>query len=145
MNFHWRHAIGVLLLVSLCRVASAYENLQVAVYTRAQEVAKMSDPAWLEREWQRIGSAVHVDKVYLEVHRDGIVPDDATLTAAKAFVAARGIRTAAGITYTINEANRFETFSFSNPEHRKRAQTIAETAARHFDEVILDDFFFTSA
>lgn len=145
MKFHWRHAAGVLLLVSLGQVASAYENLQVAVYTRAQEVAKMGDPAWLEREWQRIGGAVHVDKVYLEVHRDGTMPSDATIEAAKAFFAARGVKTAGGITYTINEGNRFETFSFSNPEHRKRAQMIAETAARHFDEIILDDFFFTSA
>ncbi len=56
--------------------ASAYQNLQVAVYARAQEVVRMSDPAWLEGEWQRIASAVHVDKVYLEVHRDGIMPDD---------------------------------------------------------------------
>ena len=45
MKFHWRHAIGVLLLGSLGQVAFAYENLQVAVYTRAQEVTKMSDPA----------------------------------------------------------------------------------------------------
>ncbi len=88
---------------------------------------------------------MHVDKVYLEVHRDGTMPDDATLEAAKAFFAARGVRTAGGITYTISEPNRFETFSYSNPEHRKRATAIAQTAARHFDEVILDDFFFTSA
>jgi hypothetical protein len=104
----------------------------------------MGDAAWLQAEWQRISGAVHVDKVYLEVHRDGVMPDAATLDAAKAFFAARGIETAAGITYTISEPNRFETFSYSNPEHRRRVQAIAETAARHFDEVILDDFFFTS-
>jgi hypothetical protein len=145
MSFNLRHAACALLVACCVSTAGAYENLKVAVYTRAQEVAKMSDPAWLEREWQRIGGAVHVDKVYLEVHRDGTIPSDATLEAAKAFFAAKGIKTSGGITYTINEANRFETFSFSNPEHRKRAQMIAETAARHFDEVILDDFFFTSA
>ncbi len=145
MRFPLRHVACALLLAGWSFAAGAYENIKVAVYTRAQEVAKMSDPAWLEREWQRIGGAVHVDKVYLEVHRDGTMPDDRTIEAAKAFFAARGVKTAGGITYTINEANRFETFSFSNPEHRKRAQMIAETAARHFDEVILDDFFFTSA
>jgi hypothetical protein len=123
---------------------AAYENFQVAVYTRAQEVAQMSDPAWLEREWARISSAVQVNKVYLEVHRDGVMPTEATLAAAKAFFAARGVKTAGGITYTISEPNRFETFSYSNPEHRKRVQGIAEYAARNFDEVILDDFFFTS-
>ncbi len=144
MNLSLRHAALIMLLTSWTLVAGAYENIQVAVYVRAQEVARMSDPAWLEREWQRISSAVHVDKVYLEVHRDGVKPDDATLEAAKAFFAARGVRTSGGITYTISEPNRFETFSYSNPEHRKRVQEIAELAARHFDEVILDDFFFTS-
>jgi hypothetical protein len=124
--------------------ANSYQNLEVAVYCRAQEVAQMKDPAWLEREWNKISTAVHVDKVYLEVHRDGVMPDAATINAAKQFFAARGIKTAAGITYTISEPNRFETFSYSNPEHRKRVQYIAEVAAKYFDEIILDDFFFTS-
>jgi hypothetical protein len=144
MNLSLRRAALVMLLFGCATASRAYENVQVAVYTRAQEVVRMSDPVWLEREWQRISGSVHVDKVYLEVHRDGVMPDAATLEAAKAFFAARGVRTAGGITYTISEPNRFETFSYSNPEHRKRAQAIAELAARHFDEVILDDFFFTS-
>ncbi len=136
--------VGLLLMLGgWSAVAGAYENLQVAVYARAQEVSRMKDPAWLEREWQRISSAVHVDKVYLEVHRDGVMPDDATIEAAKAFFAAHGVKTAGGITYTISESNRFQTFAYSNPEDRRRVRMIAETAARHFDEVILDDFFFT--
>ena len=103
----------------------------------------MSDPAWLEREWQRISSAVHVDKVYLEVHRDGMMPDDATIEAAKAFFAAHGVKTAGGITYTIRRRQPLPDLLLRHPEDRKRVQMIAETAARHFDEVILDDFFFT--
>jgi hypothetical protein len=39
--------------------------------------------------------------------------------------------------------NRFETFCYSNPEHRKKVKEIVELTARHFDEIILDDFFFT--
>ncbi len=124
--------------------ALAYDNFRVAVYCRAYEVREMKDPAWLESRWQEISSQVHVDKVYLETHRDGVMPDDATIEAAKAFFAARGVETAGGITFTIDESNRFETFSYSNPEHRKRVQAIAEFTARHFDSFILDDFFFTS-
>jgi hypothetical protein len=140
-----RHAAMLALLTTWATAASAYDNIQVAVYARAQEVSRMSDGAWLEREWQRISSAVHVDKIYLEVHRDGTMPDDATIEAAKAFFAAHGVKTAGGITYTIDEGNRFQTFSYDTPADRKRVQMIAEYAARHFDEVILDDFFFTSA
>jgi hypothetical protein len=125
-------------------VASAYDNFRVAVYCRAQEVQKMADPKWLADSWAAVSREVHVDKVYIETHRDRILIDDATLEAAKKFFAERGIAVAGGITFTVSEPNRFETFSYSNPEHRKAVQEIAEHTARHFDEFILDDFFFTS-
>jgi hypothetical protein len=66
------------------------------------------------------------------------------LNQAKEFFHKKGIETAGGITYTIDESNSFETFCYSNPEHRKTVQEIAEHTAKHFDEFILDDFFFTS-
>jgi hypothetical protein len=135
-------ALAVLLMSTV--PVAAYDNFTVAVYCRAHEVREMADPAWLEARWREISSQVHIDKVYLETHRDGVMPDAAVIEKAKAFFAARGVQTAGGITYTIDESNRFETFSFSNPEHRKRVQEIAEFTARHFDELILDDFFFTS-
>ena len=124
--------------------ASAYQNFHVAIYCRAQEVQKMADPAWLEASWQAVSREVHVDKVYIETHRDRILVDDATLEAAKKFFESKGVAVAGGITFTVSEPNRFETFSYSNPEHRKAVQQIAEHTAKHFDEFILDDFFFTS-
>jgi hypothetical protein len=123
----------------------AYENLKVALYCRAYEVKEMSDPAWLASRWEQVSQQVHIDKVYLETHRDLLIVDSTTLEAAKAFFAARGVATAGGITYTIDESNRFETFSYSDPAHRQKVREIIEHTARHFDEVILDDFFFTSA
>ncbi|WP_423126578.1 hypothetical protein [Gaoshiqia sp. Z1-71] len=56
----------------------------------------------------------------------------------------KGLEVGGGITYTIDESNSFETFCYSNPEHRDIVQQIAEHTARHFDDFILDDFFFTS-
>src|SRR5262245_38118230 len=125
-------------------VAAGYDNFHVAVYCRAQEVQKMADPKWLADSWEAVSREVHVDKVYLETHRDRIVIDDATLEAARKFFASKGVAVAGGITYTVSEPNRFETFSYSDPAHRKAVQEIAEHTARHFDEFILDDFFFTS-
>src|SRR6185503_18286694 len=133
---------GCVLLVP--GVASAYDNFRVAVYCRAQEVQKMADPKWLEDSWNALSREVHVDKIYIETHRDRILIDDATLEAAKKFFAAKGVQVAGGITFTVSEPNRFETFSYANPEHRKAVQQIAELTAKHFDEFILDDFFFTS-
>ena len=124
--------------------ARAYKNFNVAIYTRAQEVQLMKDPPWLQSNWAVIENQLRVDKIYLETHRDGVLPDDDTLARAKKFFQDRGIRVAGGITYTINEGNRFQTFCYSRPDHRQQVREIAERTARHFDEFILDDFYFTN-
>lgn len=120
-----------------------YKNFKVSVYARAYEVRQMNDINWLQPIWDGISNQVKVDKIYLETHRDLIIVDDKTLETAKKFFAGRGIITAGGITLTVNEGNRFETFCYTNPEHRKKVREIVEHTARHFDEIILDDFFFT--
>lgn len=124
--------------------ADHYKNFRLAVYTRAQETQKMADPDWLKPRWEKLTDFLPVDKIYLETHRDGIVVDDETLKKAKKFFTDRGVETSGGITLTVNEPNRFQTFCYSNPEHRKKVRALAELTARHFNEVILDDFYFTN-
>lgn len=131
-------------LAFLARPLPAYDNFKVAVYTRAYETAKMADPAWLDEHWGRISRQLHVDKIYLETHRDGVIVDEALLERLKKYFNDRGVQVAGGITYTIDEPNRFQTFCYSDPVQRAKAKQIAELTARHFDEIILDDFFFTS-
>ena len=121
-----------------------HDHFKVSVYVRAAEVQKMKDTQWLESSWATISNQLDVDKIYLETHRDLLIVDDATIEKAKKFFQKQGIEVAGGITYTINESNEFETFCYSDPEHRKLVQKIAETTACHFDEFLLDDFFFTS-
>lgn len=124
--------------------AKAYKSFKVSIYVRAYEVDKMKDINWLDSTWTIISQQLKVDKIYLETHRDLLIVDDFTLKQAKSFFKERGIETAGGITYTIDESNDFETFCFSNAEHRTIVQEIVEYTAKHFDEFILDDFFFTS-
>ena len=121
-----------------------YRSFKTSVYTRAQEVMRMSDLNWLDSTWNIISGQVKVDKIYLETYRDLIIVPDATLEQAKKFFRDKGIEVGGGITYTISEPNFFETFCYSNPEHRRMVQEIAEHTAKHFDDYILDDFFFTS-
>lgn len=137
----------VLLLV--VRVISAqqppyYKNFTVSVYARAYEVREMADQKKLEETWNLISRQVKIDKIYLETHRDKIIVDEKTLESAIKFFKSKGVKVAGGITYTIDERNNFETFCYSNPEHRQKAKEIAEYTAKHFDEFILDDFFFTN-
>lgn len=122
----------------------SYDHFKVAVYSRSYETAKMGDPAYLEPLWKLVTDQVKVDKIYLETHRDLLIVDQATLDAAKLFFHERGVETAGGITLTVDESNRFETFCYTNPEHRAKVKEIVEYTARNFDEIILDDFFFTN-
>jgi hypothetical protein len=126
------------------RAGERYRSFDAAIYARAYEVREMSDPEWLRSRFDLMEKHVKVSKVYLETHRDRILVDDETLEKAKAFFAARGVVTSGGITLTIDERNRFETFCYSDPEQRQWVQKVVERTARHFDEIILDDFFFTS-
>ena len=121
-----------------------FDNFEVAVYARVYEVRQMADLDWLRERFDVMQQHLHIDKIYLETHRDTLLADDETLSAVKQFFADRGVATSGGITLTINERNRFETFCYSDPEHRAWVQRVVEHTARHFDELILDDFYFTS-
>jgi len=59
-----------MILLAWVSSARAYENFEVAVYCRAYETREMADLNWLDTRWQDITKQVHVDKVYLETHRD---------------------------------------------------------------------------
>lgn len=137
-----------LLLVLAASTLSAggnnYKNFDVALYARVYEVQKMKDPAWLETHWEAVSKHMKVDKIYLETHRDMVVIDQETLDKAKAFFLSKGVKVSGGITVTVNERNMFETYCYSEPEHRKKLKEVVEFTARNFDEFILDDFFFTS-
>ena len=142
-----KHLIALAAMTLLMAIPSQakHKNFKVSVYVRAFEVQKMKDTKWLEDSWKIISSQLDVDKIYLETHRDLVIVDDATLEKAKKFFEKQGIEVAGGITYTISEPNDFETFSYSDPEDRAMVKKIAEHTAKHFDEFLLDDFFFTSS
>jgi hypothetical protein len=142
-------AVFIALIFSVCLpsgifAAGKYQNFIASIYARVYEVRQMGDSAWLEPRWNEISRQVKVDKIYLETHRDMIVAEKETILKLKRFFQDRGIRTAGGITITVNERNRFETYCYSNPEHRKKLKEIVEFTAGLFDEIILDDFFFTN-
>lgn len=124
------------------KVTNNYKNFNVAIYTRAYEVQKMTDPAWLDSTWNIISSQMKVDKIYLETHRDKLIIGYDDMKRIKEFFESKGVKTAGGITYTISEGNSFETYCYADPEERKAAQEIIELTASLFDEIVLDDFFF---
>jgi hypothetical protein len=132
------------LLLSPAYSDENYKNFKVAVYVRAQEVQQMKNLDWLSARWSVLEKQVHVDKVYLETFRDQLVPDEEALSNAKQFFNGKGIKTAGGIATVRSERNHFQTLCYTTPEDRQKLKEVIQFTARHFDEIILDDFFFTS-
>jgi len=122
-----------------------YENLSIAVYFRYQEV--QSTPQNLARfagEWAKVEKQVKVDKVYLETTRNRQLATEDAVTALKQFFQDRGITVSAGLGLTVQESNGFQSYCYSTPADRARVKEMTEFTARHFDEIILDDFYFTN-
>ncbi len=133
----------------------AHDQFRVAVYIPVGVVERMKDPAFLQKSWDELSSQVKVDKVYIESYRSGVFADDASLDAVKAFFTSHGVEVAGGIAYaaggdtagfTANEveSGQFISFCFTDPRQRDYVKHVAEVTARHFDEIMLDDFFFNN-
>lgn len=137
-----------LLLLGLSAVAFAgnYKHFRVAAYVIVQDVNRMNDQAWLDSTWISFSKNLKVDKVYLETFRDMIYADEAALKNAIRFFKSKNIEIMGGITYNAGGGNRmrWESFCYSNPEHRTIIRKVAELTARYFDEFVLDDYYFTN-
>jgi len=134
-----------LLLSAAAAQAGGYTNLGIAVYFRYQEVHSI--PANLDRfsnEWASVEKQVRVDKVYLETTRNAQLGTESDVTTMKKFFNDRGIKTSGGLGLTANEPNQFQSYCYSTPADREKVKAMTEFTARHFEEIILDDFFFSN-
>jgi len=134
--------LSVNLLFSAPAQAQQYKNFHVAVYIPIFVVEQMKDPEWLESSWETISSQVKVDKVYIETHRNRQVADEQLLEQLKKFFKDHGVQVAGGIAFTASEPRLFESFCYTDPADREFVKHVSELTARHFDEIVLDDFFF---
>lgn len=121
-----------------------YRNFKVAIYCRVEDVIKMADDAWMTNGLDVLQQSVKIDKIYLETHRSMQLADQDVVEKAKAFFHSRGIQTSGGITLVADEHDMYRTFCYTNPEHRAYVEQVVAYTAELFDEVILDDFFFTN-
>jgi len=123
--------------------AGNYTNFNVAIYIPVNVVKSFEDPQKLQDDWNRISRQLKVDKVYIEVQRDRQTNSDATLEQVKKFFLERGVRVAGGMALSDGSlGGQFKTFCYIDPKDRAFIKSAAELAARHFDEIIQDDFFF---
>jgi hypothetical protein len=133
------------LLAAQACLAGNYSNFEVAIYIPVNVVKDLADPKILDNQWERIHSQLKVDKVYIEVQRDRSVAADDVLERVKQFFLDHGVKVAGGMACSDGSAQgQFRSFCYTDPADRAFVKRAAELAARHFDEVIQDDFFFNS-
>ena len=145
----WRFVVLGICLLSACIESpaaggSGYKSFGVAVYIPEYVVEQMKDPAYLQSTWDTISGQVKVDKVYLETYRSGRTADDQLLDQVKAFFISHGVEVAGGIGLTVMESNNFQSFCYTDPKDRAFVKALSQKTARHFDEIILDDFYFNN-
>ncbi len=124
-----------------------YENFEVSAYVWAYYLNR-SDEKKIREDLEKVLEKGPVTKVYIENHRGrSDVPVDKLVMAKKVFEE-KGIKTAGGITSTVFEGERkpaiMDVFCYTEKSHRDRYLKIVEDLAGVFDEIILDDYFFTS-
>jgi hypothetical protein len=90
-----------------------------------------------------------LDKVYIEPYRSNVHVSDEKIRAVKALFEERGIEAAGGITTTIQmpgheKKSIFHSFCYTEAACRERLVEIVKRTAALFDEIILDDFYFTA-
>ena len=138
----WSVLFVALILPAFCCRAGNHTNFDVAIYIPVGVVRSFEDPQKLQDDWDRINAQLKVDKVYIEVQRDRQRAGDELLEQVKKFFLDRGVRVAGGMALSDGGFGQFKSFCYTDPDDRQFISEGAELAARHFDEVIQDDFFF---
>ena len=122
-----------------------YSNFNVAVYCPVGNLNAISDLDKFEKDFRFFEKHVHIDKVYLETYRSNEFIDREKIQKFKEFLNSKGIKTSGGITTTDkHDTLGFHTLCYTNEDHRKRIKAVSEFTAGLFDEIILDDFYFTN-
>jgi hypothetical protein len=123
-----------------------YRSFKVTIYIPVQVVERMGrDPAWLESSWSSISSRLHVDEVFIETYRSGTSADDATLDPVKRFFASHGVVAAGGMALAgPGGFGQFRSLDYTDAKDRELVKRMSALTARHFDEIMLDDFFFVN-
>lgn len=125
-----------------------YRNFELTVYCPAGEFVR-ADNDEIERRIDFFQRYAPLDKAYLEMHRGGDNISPERMREIKALFEKRGIKTAGGYT-SVTALKRAEkpcllgVLCYTDKEMLEELQETIEATASVFDELILDDFYFTN-
>ena len=121
-----------------------YKNFTTAVYCTVGDVNNIKDFEEFDRDFAHIEDHAHIDKVYLEYYRSDQWCSKEHMLTVKDLFNKKGIKTSGGITTCGSGGEGFASFCYSKDEDKEKLRKAVELCAETFDELILDDFYFSN-
>ena len=126
-----------------------YRNFTLTTYFVAQATATVTREK-LEAQLDFVLRHLRLDKVYLEPWR-GVLASHEQIEMCREVFESRGIQVAGGLTTVMRtpegakpKARLFDTLCYNDPAMRAKLREVSAYIGQHFDEFIIDDFFFTN-
>ncbi len=131
-----------------------YKNFKAVIYCPVSMVSRAT-PESLEKEFEFYKRYINPDKVYIEPYRSGEMASREQVLLVKDFFNKHGVETSGGFTTTSSWQNPmpgkeykkqriFDTYCYTDKDFRAEVQKAIEYTASFFDEIILDDYYFTN-
>ena len=126
-----------------------YRNFTLTTYFVAHATAHVTE-AQLEEQLTFILRHLRLDKVYLEPFRGEMATHEQVEMCRRVFER-HGIQVAGGLTTVMDtpegsrpKARLFNTLCYNDPAMVEKLKQVSAFIGGHFDEFIIDDFFFTN-
>ncbi|NLP36813.1 MAG: permease [Firmicutes bacterium] len=128
-----------------------YKNFKLAIYCTAQNMVDISEKA-LNKQLGFFKHYCGCDKIYLEPYRDGLMVPQKQLEMIRNFFQSQGIEVSGALTTTVHNLTEADqekqrlggTYCYVNQNMRAHLVKTVQYTARLFDEIIIDDWFFTN-
>ena len=124
-----------------------YRNFDLTSYVYAYYIKDATDEQ-INKDIDHFLSYAPLKKVYIENHRGRVSISKERMLQVKDIFESRGIKTSGGIVPTGNTGERkpsiFDSFCYTDKKERALFLSYIKELAEEFDEIILDDFFFTA-
>jgi hypothetical protein len=126
--------------------AASPKNFSYSLYFTAFDVRDYGPDI---KKFIKIFEPLSLKKVYLETYRDGYTADRKVLLETKKALEKEGLEVSGGITTThFSDKTEFNSWHspsscFTDKDANKKMKTEFEYAAGLFDEIMIDDWFFT--
>lgn len=121
-----------------------YQNFKTAIYVTVWDMEYIAEHPDVEEKFAFLEKHLRLDKVYLETYRGQHLIEREKVLKIKEIFTNKGIKVSGGITTDLSSGWAFQSFCYTNPDQMKQLKEIVQYTAGLFDEIILDDFFFTN-